>query len=81
VVSRLSGGEATAMTAVFSTIAAADTIKALDEARDRLDRATDLLIQALDLRERLWFGADLDLMVDEVQAFKRACDAYRRLLT
>jgi len=58
-----------------------NTIKALDAARDRLDAATDLLNRALDLRERLWFGADLDLMVDEVQAFKRACDAYRRWLT
>jgi hypothetical protein len=55
-----------------------DALKALDAARCRLDAATDLLNQATDLRERLWFGFDLDLMVDEVRAFKRACDAYRR---
>ena len=58
-----------------------DALKALDVARDRLDVGTALLNQALDLRERLWFGADLDLMVDEVRAFERACDAYRRWLT
>ena len=40
-------------------------------ARARLNLTLDLLDQALDLRELLWCGCDLDDMRTEVDAFKR----------
>ena len=43
-----------------------------------LDRATQLMQHALDLRERLTFGLDLGDMVDEVHRFKRAISVWRR---
>jgi hypothetical protein len=42
-------------------------------ARARLNARLDLLEQALQLRERLTFGFDLDEMVEEVRAFRRHC--------
>jgi hypothetical protein len=56
---------------------AIDLIKQLNAARDRLDCDTALMQRAIDLRERLWFGLDLDDMRAEVAAFKRACSNFR----
>jgi hypothetical protein len=56
-----------------NTVGGNQLIAQLDRTRGRLDRATDLLNQSFDLREMLWFGCDLDLMRDQVDAFKRAC--------
>ena len=47
-------------------------------ARARLDRGVDLLNHALDLRQQLGFGCDLDVMVDLVREFKGAVAAYRQ---
>jgi len=49
----------------------------LDAARERLDRATELLQWSLDLREQLQWGLDLDEMTAEGAAFKCACHAWR----
>ena len=50
-----------------------DIIAKLDAARATLDRDTKLIQWALDIREQLEFGLDLDLMAGEVAALKRAC--------
>lgn len=47
-------------------------------ARARVDAGLDLIDRALDLRERLYFGLDLDDMAAEVRDFKRAVEAHRR---
>lgn len=44
--------------------------------RDRVDLATSLMQHALDLREQLTFGLDLDEMRDQVDALKRAVAVY-----
>jgi hypothetical protein len=50
----------------------------LDEARARLDHKIDLLQRSIDLREQLEWGLDLESMMEEVEALKRACrDAAR----
>ena len=48
-----------------------------ERAERRLNRGTYLLGHALDLRERLWWGLDLDAMTAEVDQFRRACMAWR----
>jgi hypothetical protein len=53
-------------------------IAQLDRARARIDAASDLLQQAMDIRERLYFGADMDDMRDQVDEFRRDVDAHRR---
>jgi hypothetical protein len=55
-----------------------DLIAQLDLARARLDRATDLMSRALDLREALEWGLDLDDMAREVESFKRDVTRYKR---
>ena len=51
-------------------------IARLDWARSRVDRATELMQHALDLREQLGSGLDLEAMRDQVDAFKRAVAVY-----
>jgi hypothetical protein len=43
----------------------------LDFARARLDRGVDLMERAIELRQQLQWGLDLDDMRDQVDAFKR----------
>jgi hypothetical protein len=54
-------------------------VEELGVARDRLDRATELMEWSMDLREHLtWSVFDIDDARDEVFKFKRAVEAYRR---
>jgi hypothetical protein len=48
----------------------------LDWRRQRLDRASDLIEQAIDLREQLHWGIDLDHARDLVDTLKRGVAAY-----
>jgi hypothetical protein len=48
-------------------------------ARDALDASLALLGWAIDLRERLTFGLDLEVMQAEVRDFNLACEAHRAL--
>jgi hypothetical protein len=61
----------------FSGCGSNHLIAQLDAARDRIDRATDLLSQSFHLRAQLTFGLDLDQMTAEVNHFKRSCLAWR----
>jgi hypothetical protein len=45
-------------------------------ARGRLNATLDLIDRALDLRELLYCGLDLDDMVAEVAAFRRMCQRW-----
>ncbi len=53
-----------------------DLLARLDAARARLDASVLLLGQALDLREQLWWGIDLDDARDNVNAIKYAVKAH-----
>ena len=46
-------------------------------ARDALNASVDLLCWAIDIREQLQFGLDLEDMQAEVAAFNRACEAHK----
>ena len=49
----------------------------LDYYRARVDRASELMQRALDLREQLtWGGIDIDAMRDQVDALRRGIAAY-----
>jgi len=57
----------------------AEVIAELNERRDWLDRATDLMERALDLREQLQWGVfDADDARAAVAEFKRDCRVHRR---
>jgi hypothetical protein len=57
----------------------ADPLRQLDGARDRLDRAVELMQQSLDLRQQLAWGVlDIDHARAEVHTFKSAVAAYQR---
>jgi hypothetical protein len=53
-------------------------ITQLNCSRARLDKSVKLLNWALDLREQLYFGLDLDDAVAEVERLKRAATAIAR---
>jgi hypothetical protein len=55
----------------------ADLISSLNAARDKLDARVALLNRALDLREELYFGLDLDQAVDAVRELRRDCARMR----
>jgi hypothetical protein len=56
-----------------------DLIAELNLARSRIDRATQLMSRALDLREQLeWGGLDLDDMAREVADFTRDAIRHKR---
>jgi hypothetical protein len=55
-----------------------DRVVELDGARRRLDHGVDLMQEAIELRQQLYFGLDLDHAVELVEQFKRAVDAHRR---
>jgi hypothetical protein len=50
----------------------------LDYARRRLDRGVDLMERAIELRQQLQWGLDLDHVRDQVDAFKRDIVTYRQ---
>jgi hypothetical protein len=45
--------------------------------RRRLNATLDLIDRAIDLREQLWFGLDLDHMREEVRAFCKIAQRWR----
>jgi hypothetical protein len=49
----------------------------LNHARALVDRATDLLEVAENLRQRIYWGLDLDDIEDDVRVFRYACKAHR----
>ena len=59
------------------TQADADLIGSLNAARDKLNAHVALLNRALDLRELLYFGIDLDDAVQAVADFRRDCARVR----
>lgn len=69
------------MTALFSSTDQLELVAALDAARRRIDADTRLMQWALDLREQLWLGLDLEEMADQVAQFKRAYRTHRRAYT
>jgi hypothetical protein len=50
----------------------------LNLARSRIDRATALINRALDLREQLEWGIDLDVAAQEVADFTRDVTLHKR---
>jgi hypothetical protein len=53
-------------------------IAELDAARGQLNETLDLLNRALDLREQLWFGINLDDMAEAVAELRQATEAHKR---
>jgi hypothetical protein len=51
----------------------ADLISELNRVRGRLDKRVALLNRALDLRQQLYFGIDLDDAVEAVAELRRDC--------
>ena len=59
-------------------VSRSSTSRPLDQARARLDKSVQLLNWALDLRELLWCGLDLDEMRDQVTDLKRDLASHKR---
>ena len=55
-----------------------DLIAELDAARRRRDESLELWVLAIDLRELLWCGIDLELARDLVAEFKQDVDRLKR---
>jgi hypothetical protein len=56
-------------------------LEELSVMRDRLDRATELLLWSFDIREQLDWQFDLYEMRGEVDLYKRAVEAHKRWQT
>jgi hypothetical protein len=55
-----------------------DLIPQLNDARDRLDEEVDLMQRALDLREQLTWGLDLEILRDGVADWRREVEQRKR---
>ena len=69
----------TALAKSGGAFARGDLLSQLAAARERLDRATELMQRSLELRALLHMGVlDLDDAKTEVWEYRRACQAHRR---